>query len=78
MTATVTTFQVPADARAYTVRSDVRADYSAGNALLVRVDSRRTSGGYVHTYAPIILIDGVPCVDAANAFSDCWGEVVPA
>ena len=78
MTGTVRTFTIPADAAVYVVRADVRDDYAVGPAVLVRVDSRRTAGGYVHKYAPVNLVDGAFVVDAAGAFEDAWDEVVPA
>ena len=78
MTATVRTFTVPADAAVYVVRADVRDDYAVGPAVLVRVDSRRAACGYVHTYAPVSLVDGAFVVDAASAFEDSWEEVVAA
>ena len=78
MTNVVRTLTVPASARTYVVRADVRADYAVGPATLVCVDVRGVGSAVVRKYAPINLVDGVLRVDVAQAFEDTWGEVVPA
>lgn len=78
MTHTVRTAVVPDDAVFFVVDADVRDDYAVGPSVLVCIDSRRGSCGYVNKYAPVNLVDGVLMVDFALAFEDCWDEVVAA
>ena len=78
MTAIVRTYTVPADAKTFVVRADVREDYAVGPAALVCVDVRGVGAHAVRKYAPVMLVDGEVVVDASQAFEDVWGEVVAA
>ncbi len=77
MTNTVTTYTIPADAQLFALPAEVATDYPVGLSFLVRVDSRATRGGYVHSYAAITARDGVEVVDASSCFEDSFGEVQP-
>ena len=57
----------------YIVEASSQSDYSVGQAILVRVDSRGTGSRTVHTYAPI-TVGG--CADHSMAFEDLWNEVI--
>lgn len=60
------------NAAAYTLRPEVCEDYPVGPAIMERVDTRLTGGGYVFRYAPVTEHG----VDMSMAFWDDFSEVV--
>lgn len=77
MTEIVRTLTVPASARTFAVRADVRDDYAVGPAVLVCVDVRGVGASAVRKFAPVAYVGGEMRVDASATFEDVWGEVEP-